>query len=87
MVDTTTIIQLPEELEGEFLIFRIMDIEIRGMDMEELVTLQESLNSIMNSVIIKDIQKKLVINFMVIQRRKEEYLLMQIMLLLAMSLE
>ena len=65
-----------------------MDIEIRGMEMEELVTLQESLNSIVNSVIIKDIQKKLVINFMVIQRRKEEYLLMQIMLLLLeMSLE
>ena len=64
-----------------------MDIEIRGMEMEELVTLQESLNSIVNSVIIKDIQKKLVINFMVIQRRKEEYLLMQIMLLLAMILE
>ena len=38
-------------------------------------------------VTIKVIQKKLVINFMVIQRRKEEHLLMQIMLLLAMILE
>uniref|UniRef100_A0A3Q7GH39 Reverse transcriptase Ty1/copia-type domain-containing protein n=1 Tax=Solanum lycopersicum TaxID=4081 RepID=A0A3Q7GH39_SOLLC len=55
MVDTITIIQLPQEQEDVFLTSRIMDIEIRGIEMEELVTLQQSLNSTVNFVIIKGV--------------------------------
>ena len=49
MVDTTIIVmELPQEQEEDCLIFIIMDIEIKDMEMEELVTLQDNHNSTVN---------------------------------------